>query len=444
VGRLPSPISIRIFLFHADSASRIIPASHLPDGNNRMTHAKKGSRGAKRYHQEALFDDGVPANASALVEVAPDAGPLSAAQRTFNRLTARIRRGRESLAAWEAFIPRFRGRVIAELQPVEHKLHDAQRRLVRQLAALLAGPGDGKRLTRKHGTRVRVALVDVIENLLQAGPDPELEALHDRYSDVSHAEQRQQEMEAAEALLDDMFGAKATQGHEAQDVEELLHHATEKILGDEARRRNRTAARKEKVAPEASQTVREVYRKLASALHPDRETDGAERERKTALMQRANLAYTHNDLLELLSLQIETEQIDASALSRVPEARLRHYNQVLQEQAQALEAQIGEHTGFFRMELDLTTRNVTPQHVDELLSTQIVQVRAAVNEIEDDLKRLADPRQRRSVLDALPDPEPDMPDFDDIAALAAMFGARFQPVRPATPKRKRGQKRGKR
>ena len=59
-------------------------------------------------------------------------------------------------------------------------------------------------------------------------------------------------------------------------------------------------------ALEASQSVRDVYRKLVSALHPDREADGAERERKTALMQRANQAYERNDLLELLDDRVGT------------------------------------------------------------------------------------------------------------------------------------------
>ena len=62
--------------------------------------------------------------------------------------------------------------------------------------------------------------------------------------------------------------------------------------------------------------VREIFRKLASALHPDRETDPGERARKTALMQRANVAYAANDLLGLLELQFEVDQIDASRWKR--------------------------------------------------------------------------------------------------------------------------------
>ncbi|AJZ59188.1 dnaJ domain protein [Paraburkholderia fungorum] len=66
---------------------------------------------------------------------------------------------------------------------------------------------------------------------------------------------------------------------------------------------------------ELSLSIREVYRKLASALHPDRETDPQERERKTTLMQRANQAYSKNSLLQLLELQLELEHIDQSAIN---------------------------------------------------------------------------------------------------------------------------------
>ena len=66
---------------------------------------------------------------------------------------------------------------------------------------------------------------------------------------------------------------------------------------DQRSRLKKTAkqrARDEKLKIEADETslsIREVYRKLVSALHPDREPDPQERARKTALMQRVNQAY---------------------------------------------------------------------------------------------------------------------------------------------------------
>jgi curved DNA-binding protein CbpA len=70
--------------------------------------------------------------------------------------------------------------------------------------------------------------------------------------------------------------------------------------------------------------VREIYRKLASALHPDRETDEREREAKTALMQRVNQACEAQDLLALLQLQLQIEQIDERHIANAGEQRLKH------------------------------------------------------------------------------------------------------------------------
>jgi hypothetical protein len=48
---------------------------------------------------------------------------------------------------------------------------------------------------------------------------------------------------------------------------------------------------RDEAAQGGTQAVREVFRKLVSELHPDRETDPAEHARDTELMQRVNQAY---------------------------------------------------------------------------------------------------------------------------------------------------------
>jgi hypothetical protein len=86
--------------------------------------------------------------------------------------------------------------------------------------------------------------------------------------------------------------------------------------------------------------VRDIFRKLASALHPDRETDSAKRGRKTALMQRANVAYAANDLLGLLELQLEANQIDQTGLDNLDDDRIKQYNRILDGQAGEIKAEI--------------------------------------------------------------------------------------------------------
>lgn len=385
--------------------------------------------------QRGLFDDGPEEHRSALVNVSPVAGPLSAAQKNFNRLTERIRRGRKTLASWEAFMPRFRARFVAEVEPVLGKIAGVERLIVQQLHVLLAAKGKGERLSPRRVEKARLHLLETIESLLEREPDAELESLYDRYGDIPLAEQRKLEIEMAEEMFGEILGHDVMKGHNARNFDDVAQHAAEKIAAGEARLRNassarsgregkrakRAAERKAEAQREASLSVREIYRKLASALHPDREADAAERERKTGLLQRANQAYERNDLLELLTLQIETEQIDLNTLSNAPEERLRRYNQVLLDQATALDAQTGELTGAFRVELNLTMRDVTPERVAQALSEHLRDMQILLSNRERDLARLGDRQQRLAVIDALPDPDEAF-DLGDIALLGAMLG----------------------
>lgn len=62
-----------------------------------------------------------------------------------------------------------------------------------------------------------------------------------------------------------------------------------------------------------SVSMRSVYRTLVRWLHPDREFDDQLRELKTAMVQKANLAYAQGDMGTLLLLRIEALQIPGLA-----------------------------------------------------------------------------------------------------------------------------------
>lgn len=414
--------------------------------------------------QPTLFDDPADEPSSALISVNQPKAELTKAQKTFNRLTAQIRRERETLAAWQSYESRFHERVGLELQPVLNQLSGAQRRMVKCIDQILSEkPAKGQHLTRKHRDLLCAMLSDLCDELLESGPDAELEALHDKHSDVSREEMRQWDMELAQAMASDIFGADVVDGHGAKDFDDLMRHVNAKVgerVEAEARsREDKAAARKAKrgrptkaeqaaerkaqAAQEASQSVREIYRKLASALHPDRETDPAERDRKTSLMQRANQAYDRKDLLGLLGLQIELEHIDVDHLASVPDTRMGHYNQVLREQLEAIESEQLEFAERFQMLLGSFMPHLHPRSVDGALSTRIAESRVRIGHIEHDLTILADPGLRKAYLKQLAeqraeDDDPfDMPDFGFIGALVpdAAHGLGGQ-RRPPRKKRK--------
>jgi DnaJ-class molecular chaperone len=86
--------------------------------------------------------------------------------------------------------------------------------------------------------------------------------------------------------------------------------------------------------------LRDIYRKLASAVHPDRESDAARREEKNELMQRINQAYAANDLLSLFEIQMEIDQLDPVQIGNLGTERLRHYNRLLSEQLEQLRSKL--------------------------------------------------------------------------------------------------------
>ena len=138
-----------------------------------------------------------------------------------------------------------------------------------------------------------------------------------------------------------------------------------------------------------SQTVREVYRKLASALHPDREPDPAERQRKTALMQRVNEAYQANNLLQLLELQIEIEQIDSAHLAGLAPQRLKRYHQILRAQLQDLEMEIFGIEHGLRQQLHLRGR-MTPKLLLQCVEADVATLDGEIRRLEGELAISAD------------------------------------------------------
>ncbi|MEX3526894.1 MAG: hypothetical protein VB143_05845 [Burkholderia sp.] len=89
-----------------------------------------------------------------------------------------------------------------------------------------------------------------------------------------------------------------------------------------------------------SRSLRDLYRCLASALHPYREPDADERARKTALMQRLNRAYDKQDLLQLLELERDLGAAEADRLAGAGDELLQHYNGILKAQLASLDREL--------------------------------------------------------------------------------------------------------
>ena len=403
--------------------------------------------------QVPMFDDeergDEPADSSAVVRiavvriaVAGGAPAMSKAQKTFNRLIAKIEGQRQLLAGWQAFVPQFHNRIAQDLTPLQQRMDEQRLALLR----LFDAAHDGRGVTRRERAKLGDLISGMAEDLLTRSDDPALVALHDKYSDISHEEAQQEDADFFKAMAEGVFGVDLDEADGAQSPEQIFaamarkmqqREADEAAAAPEPPPRPKSAkaqarqTRQQEQEQGATQTVREVYRKLASALHPDRETDPAERARKTALMQRVNQAYEKKDLLQLLELQIQAEQIDPARLGEVGESRLRHYIVVLKEQSQELEQELLELTQPFAMGMPYRRgRGLTPAGVLESLQAEMAELRRAIAQARQDLAAFQDLRQLKAWLKHCrigeASPQDDyFEEFDgDFEALVKMAGRR--------------------
>jgi len=335
---------------------------------------------------------------------------LSPEQKRFNTLIKQIEKLRQTLAGWHDFIPQYRRTHAQVIVPLLDSARAAQREWTFALAGLLLQPG----WTKGERATLNELIADSAGELLasQDEDDAELKALFDQHSDVDFDTGQQEARTALQAMMETMTGVDLGDPDQIGSEEELFRRMQEALKSQAAegsgspheapaRPRRQTAAqkRREAEAQEATQSLREVFRKLASALHPDREPDATAREAKTALMQKVNQAYAANDLLTLLELQLQIEQVDAGHVGRASTQRLKHYNKVLAEQLAELKQEIVRVESGFLMDFGLQSEwNSSPKKLLSAIDQEAKRLRSLATRIRQDLRRLGDKAATKHML----------------------------------------------
>jgi len=359
--------------------------------------------------QKSLFDDGSAVSPRSAVAVpGVGAAKLTKAQKQFNKLIERIGGQRQDLERWQAFGRVYQQQLAERYQPLAVRLRAKRIAMVELLDRAMGG----KSLDRRERAKVRDILVDLLAQLLAEAESPELVRLHDKYADSSFAEAQRDRMDLMRSFVSEELGMNVESYQGGDSPEELADWLREQVQSaraepDAPRRQNRGAkavareAEQRETAEGGTRAVREVFRKLASELHPDRETDPAEQRRKTELMQRVNQAYKSGDLLALLELQLSIEQIDATALANLADERLRHYVHVLEEQSRRLGDEIAEVMAPFKMALGGPGGpKLTPDSVQRALDLDVRDLQGMLRSIEKDLAHFTDiGRLRQSLRD---------------------------------------------
>jgi hypothetical protein len=335
----------------------------------------------------------------------------SKGQKSFNTLIEKIEERRATLSDWEAFDGDFRRKYNDEFVPLRHGFDALRTQLVHRLDQ----SHDLKDLTKAERQTITDLISHIAGDLLVSVDDPGIAEVYRRYSTL--------DAQVEPAALGEVHGATVFEMDSPQETtpgsaDDVLRHVQEQLDQQGERERIHREAReayhaKRKKTPkrdaaeeraraeqaEVHQSIREVYRKLASALHPDREADPVERERKAGLMQRVNQAYASKSLLDLLEIQLELEHIDQASLDNVSEDRLKRWNTILKEQLRGLDQELMEIEGGYRARCGMSpVLAVSPRIVRRALTTNITHLREGVRAFQQDLRVFDDINRLKSWL----------------------------------------------
>lgn len=357
---------------------------------------------ARIPRQESLLDP-VGSSELTVTSILTQIEPQTKQQAAFRRLVRQIDKQRAQVTEWRAYGEHYRQRVSSELMPLFARLRE------KHIAMLYLFDTQFQKRSAIRGKHQRAKLRDIILNLahdlLLEQHDEAIVVLHDKYSDLSYDEWTELDRAASRDMIENLFDVQLNDSDTDSSFEEMVakamhqqqEEATRKKAEAASRRRKtakQTAAKERRVAEkkEISQSIREIYRKLASNLHPDRTGTHLTINEKTALMQRVNQAYDQVDLLELLNIQLEIEQIDADHLTNLPTERIEHYLKILREQLAEVKAEIESLLAPYHS-LVPYMQKIRPAHVDKAMDIQIAQLEMDIYQAGIDLEAFQDAKQ---------------------------------------------------
>jgi hypothetical protein len=281
-------------------------------------------------------------------------------------------------------------------------VYTLQEQLVHYLDQRLQTP---KGLSQRVCADVQELICILLDELLGAGdPSPALQAVADRYTEDDDGLEDGLDLETSSELNRAMAQAMGVpiDDEGLLSTDQMLEALMRKMQADDeaaiqahaTRQAKRKKSPKQKQAEQeqldAHSALRSIYRKLASALHPDRETDAAERTRKTQLMVRVNAANDSKDLLALLRLQMEVDQINPASVAAMADDKLRGFNRMLKNQLKDLQAEYQSALGHVQAAFNIGYGSVSQKSLDSGLRFQTQRLQDMVASLQQDVVDVQD------------------------------------------------------
>jgi phage gp37-like protein len=325
---------------------------------------------------------------SALVITAAKLGPE---QKLFNELLEKIENCGRSITELTRLAESHRPERMAKISPLLEKVRQWDTKLVLFLDVRLQQP---KGLSKKQQENIAYIAIAIGYGLIRSGEvSEELSAAVDRLSDlygdddeVDTEADTEADLAGLKSTIEDMMGINLENEEGLDSPEQMMAAAMRKRQesyeawreAKEARKSKKKKSAKEIAAEQegmdAESALKQIYRKLASALHPDREPDEVKRIQKTVLMAQVNSANDKKDLLTMLRLQLQIEQIEPAAISSMADEKLRHYNRMLKDQLKTVQMEQVQLTERIRDEFNLYYGVINPKALQKALRADVLEL----------------------------------------------------------------------
>lgn len=296
------------------------------------------------FPDDALADNSAPGTGLALSALKFSTGQLSPAQKKFNQLLAQTEKLALKIETTRNTTDTHRMLYASRIHPLKKECGE----LMRNMVLWLDGRLQRKGLSDKQKRIAREILCGLAAGLAMQG-DKTMHTLHDTHSPHSLAEEEKSAAAGLQSVMEDIFGEDLGDVDTPfESMDDLMRAAMAKMQANNAEeqaaktqrqtQRKKTAAqlKAEQQMQDADGALRTIYRQLASALHPDRETDPQEQHRKTALMKEANAAYERRDLLALLQLQMRADLADGDKVATLAQDKLTALTALLKDRVAVL------------------------------------------------------------------------------------------------------------
>jgi hypothetical protein len=274
---------------------------------------------------------------------------LSKNQLLFNKLTAQIEKLKLDLKTENVKLDLILAKYAKTILPVEKEVAGKKVSLARALADSVNRNKFGK----NQKDDIIYCITELCDDAFKTiEPDADMEAFYDAWAKTSYKESLNEENDEMKSMfsdyiknefgfdvdLSDMDGTPEKMAQFAKKMEEELKNREGK---EEQKKKSKKQAYAEEKLKEEENTklksMRDIYIGLAKILHPDTETDVAEKLIKEELMKKLTAAYDAKDLTALLALEMQWVHEEGNHLEKVSEQKITIYLKVLQEQALTLQ-----------------------------------------------------------------------------------------------------------